>query len=342
MDPTRFPHAPQPLARSSLAGAVLLAAPPSARAQQPGKVYRVGSLAEEFTTPMGQGPFYDRLRELGWVNGRNLVVERRAYGDQIDRIPELGTELMRSGVDVFIVSGGIAAVRLQQVTHTIPIVASNAADLVQFGLAASLARPGGNVTGIQTLTTDLVGKQFALLKEAIPGFSRLGLLMGEHGSSEPEYASKMDAAIVREAEASGKTLGIRLQIVRVHRAEDLDAAFSVLRGQRAQGILLWRNPFMFALRKDVVALALKHRLPTISEIPTFATDGGLASYGYDSRETSRLMAETIDKILRGAKASEIPVLQTTTFRLIINLKTAKALGLTIPASLLGRADQVIE
>jgi putative ABC transport system substrate-binding protein len=321
------------------AGAVLLAAPPSARAQQPGKVYRVGSLAEEFTTPMGQGPFYDRLRELGWVNGRNLVVERRAYGDQIDRIPEFCTELMRSGVDVFIVSGGIA-VRLQQVTRTIPIVASNAADLVQFGLAASLARPGGNVTGIQTLTTDLVGKQFALLKEAIPGFSRSGLLMGEHGSSEPEYASKMDAAIVREAEASGKTLGIRLQIVRVYRAEDLDAAFSVLPGQRAQGILLWRNPFMFALRKGVVALALKHRLPTISEIPTFATDGGLASYGYDSRETSRLMAETIDKILRGAKASEIPVQQTTTFRLIINL--AKALGLTIPPSLLGRADQVIE
>jgi len=323
-------------------GALVLAAPLRAGAQQPGKVYRVGSLAEEFTTPMGQGPFYERMRELGWVHGRNFAVERRAYGDQIDRISELGTELMRSGVDVFIVSGGVAAVRLQQVTRTIPIVASSAADLVQFGLAGSLAHPGGNVTGIQTLTTDLVGKQLAFLKEAIPGFSRSGLLMGELGSSEPEYASKTDAAIVREAEASGKTLAIRLQVARVRRAEDLDATFSVFRGQRAQGILLRRDPIVFALRKDVAALALKHRLPTISEIPTFAVDGGLASYGYDSRETNRLMAETIDKILRGATASEIPIRQTTTFRLIINLKTAKTLSLTIPPSLLGRADEVIE
>jgi putative ABC transport system substrate-binding protein len=271
------------------------------------------------------------MRELGWVHGQNFVVERRAYGDQIERIPDLAAELMRSGVDIFLVTGGFVASRLQQVTRTIPIVTSDAADLVQSGLAASLARPGGNITGVQTLQPEVVGKHLALLKEAIPGLTRSGVLTGGPGTSLG----------IREAETSGKALGIRLQIVTVPRVEDFDAAFSAFRAGRAQGILVLRTPFMSTYRKTVADLALKYRIPTVSDLP-FTTDGGLVSYGYDRREANRLLAETIDHILRGAQASETPIRQVTIFRLSINLKTAKALGLTIPPSLLQRADQVIE
>jgi putative ABC transport system substrate-binding protein len=272
------------------------------------------------------------MRELGWVHGQNFVVERSAYGDQPERIPDLAAELMRSGVDIFVVSGSFVARRLQQVTRTIPIVASDAGDLLQGGLAASLARPGGNVTGVQTLMPEVVGKHLALLKEAIPRLSRLGVFTIEPGTSDG----------VRAAETSGKALGIRLQIVRVPRVEDFGAAFSALRTGRAQGIIVLRSAFMASHRKTVVDLALKHRFATISDILFFATDGGLMSYGFDSREAFRLLAETVDQILRGAQASETPIRQVTTFRLTINLKTAKTLGLTIPPSLLQRADQVIE
>ena len=321
----------------------LLAAPLAAEAQQVGKVWRIAYMREEFldALPPGQGPpFYDRMRELGWVYGRDFVVERRTFGDQIDRVPDLAAELMRSGVDVFMVPGFGVALRVQQVTRTIPIVTTGSADLVEAGLATSLARPGGNVTGIQTLQKDVIGKQLSLLKEASPGLSRLALLLDNPSGDEAQ--SRRNAASIGEAEASGKALGIGLQTVTVRRAKDFDATFSAFRDQRAQGILVMRSPFIFAHRKTVVALALKHRLPTISELPNFATDGGLMSYGFDPRETRRLLAETINKILRGAKVSEIPIQQVTTFQLVINLKTAKALGLTIPPSLLGRADEVIQ
>jgi len=323
--------------RSFLAGtgAVVLATPLAAAAQPTKKVWRIGSLNEEMpTTPPGQGPLYDRLRELGWVYGRDFVTERRAWGDQIERIPDLAADMMQSGVDVFTVPGGLAALRVQQVTRTIPIVTFAAADLVQGGFAASLSRPGGNVTGVQTLQRDLIGKQLSLLKEASPGVSRLAFLIDDSVNYIP--------GLIREAEASGKMLGTHLQIVTVRRVEDFHTAFLAFRDQRAQGILVLRSNFIYAHRKPVVALALKHGLPTISEQFNFATDGGLMSYGFDQREVSRLVAETIDKILRGAKAAEIPIQQPTTFRLVINLKTAKALGLTIPQSLLGRADEVIQ
>jgi putative ABC transport system substrate-binding protein len=320
-----------------------LAGPLVAETQQGGKVYRIGSVAAQNpTTPQGQGPFYDRLRELGWVHGQNFVVERRAYGDQIDRIPDLAAELMRSGVDIFVCSGSIVARRLQQATRTIPIVAGDAGDLVQGGLAASLARPGGNVTGVQTLQPEVTGKQLSILKELVPRLSRSGVLIGELGVNETELRSITFGPMIREVEASAKALGVRLQIVGVHRVEGFDTAFAAFRDERAQGILAMRSPFMATHQKTIADLALKHRMPTISDLGGFARDGGLASYGYDGREASRMAAETIDKILRGAKASEIPIRQATTFRFVINLKTAKALGLTIPPSLLLRADQVIE
>ncbi len=312
----------------------LLAAPLAAEAQQSGKVYRIGSfLAELPRTAPGEGLWYDRMRALGWVHGQNYVVHRRAFGDQPERIPKLAAELMQSGVDIFVVSGDHQARRLQEVIRTIPIVASEAEDLVQSGLAASLARLGGNVTGTQTLQPELVGKQLALLKEAIPSLSRAGIIKGG-----PETS-----AAVRMAETSGRALGISLVIVPVLRVEDLDPAFSALRAGRAQGALVLRSSMRFLGPhfKTAADLSLKHRIPMISEYSTLVI-GGLLSYGYDVRELYSLLAETIDQILRGTPVSEVPIRQVTTFRLVINLKTAKALGLTIPSSLLQRADQVID
>jgi ABC-type uncharacterized transport system substrate-binding protein len=318
----------------------LLAAPLAATAQQAGKVYRIGSFLSVMPpTPPGQGLWYDRMRELGWTYGQHYVVERRVHDDQFERIPDLAAELMRSGVDIFLVAGIQVARRLQQVTRTIPIVVSDAGDLVQGGLAASLARPGGNVTGVQTLMPEVVGKHVALLKEAIPGLSRPGVLIA---GLEADRRSTTWGPMIREAETSAKALGLSLQIVTVPRVEDFDAAFSAFRTRRVQGTLVLRTPFLWTYRKSVIDLALKHRIATISDVPSFATDGGLLSYGYDLRELVRLLADTIDQILRGAQASETPIRQVTTFRLVINLKTAKALGLTIPPSLLQQADQVIE
>jgi len=321
--------------RRFLSGSLALFAwPLAAEAQPAGKIYRIGLLASGTlpTTPAGQGPLlYERLRELGWVYGRDFVAEERAYGDRIDRLPDLAAELIRTGVDIFVVEGAADAVRVQQVTHTIPIVTLRAGDLVAAGLAASLARPGGNVTGIQTLQPELAAKHLSLLKEAIPHLARSGILFV--GSN---------AAVLREAEVGGKALGIALQIVSIPGADELDAACSAFQAERAQAVVVVRSQFMSTYAKTVADLALKHRLPTISEPSGFARQGGLMSYGYNFRDTTRSAAEIVDKILRGAKASEIPIQQATAFQLIINLKTAKALGLKIPPSLLARADEVIQ
>ena len=327
----------------TLAGGLLAAPLAPAQEYKAGKVYRLGSIVAEMpTTPPDQGPFNDRMRELGWVYGQNYVVERLAYGDHIEHVPDLAADAMPSGVDMFIVSGSIVSRRLQQATRTIPNDALSAGDLVQGGLAASLARPGGNVTGVQTLLPETSGKILALLKEIIPGLSRSGVLIGELGVSEAELRSITFGPMLREAEASGKALGVSLQTVGVHRVAHSAAAFAAFRRERAQGLLALRSVFTSRYRKIIADLALKHRIPAISDIPGFVSDAGLVSYGFDADESSRLGAETMDQILRGAKASETPIRQVTTLRLSINLKTAKALGLTIPPSLLQRADQVIE
>jgi putative tryptophan/tyrosine transport system substrate-binding protein len=316
----------------TLAGG-LLAAPLAAEAQQAGKVWRMGSFSSVApTTPQGEGPFYERMRELGWIHGQNFVVERRIYGDQPERIPEMVNELVRSGVDLFLVPGSIDAGRLNKVIRTIPIVTFEASDLVERGLAESLARPGGNVTGVQVLMPEVTGKHLALLKELIPSLSRVGVLREDLGSSP----------VVRQAKNTADALRIRLQVVAVRRAEELDAAFSTFRVGRAEGLLVLRSPFISNNERTIVDFALKHRVPAVSDGIYFARAGGLVSYGYDPREVSRLAAEGVDRILRGTQAGEIPIRQIMVFQLRINLKTAKALGLTIPPSLLQRADQVIE
>ena len=308
-----------------------LGAPSAVKAQQAGKVYRIGLVFGVIpSTFPGQWPFYERMRELGWVYGRDFVAEYRVYGEQYDRVPELASELLRAGADLFVVQGGIEASRIQQVTSTIPIVTTRAGDLVAMGLAVSLVRPGGNVTGIQTprLTT----KHLSLLRDAIPRPARLGILV--HGSYGPSSRA--------EAEAGARALGVTLLIVPVQTADEFERAFSAFDAERVQGVVVERDSFMGAHAKTLATLAVKYRLPTISDLPLFAAQGGLMAYGYNVSEVERSAADTVDKILRGAKASEIPIQQATTFRFIINLTTAKALRLTIPPSLVLRADEVIQ
>ncbi len=324
----------------------LLGVPLAAEAQSAGKVYRIGLVVSgtppPVPAPADQGPLlYERLRELGWVYGQDFVTDQRAYGDRIDRIPDLATELIRMGVDLFVVEGGTDAALVQRVTRTIPIVTLRAGDLVTSGVAATLARPGGNVTGIQTLQAELAAKQLSLLKEAIPRLSRSGVLIGRSVASTGPLQG-FSASFLREAEAGAKALGIALQIVTIRDANELKAAVPAFHAERAQAIVVARNQLLTTHTKTLVDLALKHRLPTISEGANFSKQGGLMSYGYSFRDTVRSAADMVDKILRGAKAGEIPIQQATTFSFVINLKTAKALGLTIPSSLLQRADQVIE
>jgi putative ABC transport system substrate-binding protein len=320
----------------TVAGSVLRGVPMHAYAQQPGKVYRIGAIFDiPPLRPEGQGWFYDRMRELGWVYGQSFLLERRIFGDQYEQIPDLAAELIRWGADVLYVPGTRSVALVQQVTHTIPIVSVAASDLVAAGFAASAARPGGNVTGVQTQTIGVGGKHLSLLKEVIPRLSRVALL---NSTENPQ----LNVLYVREAEAAAKALNIQLRIVAIQRAEEFEAAFAASRHERAQAIILGRSAFLTTYIKPVTALALKHRLPTISDLPQLVTEGGLMAYGVSWAEMFRSAADIIDKIFRGAKAGEIPILQPTTFSLAINLKTAKALGLTIPQSLLQRADQVIE
>jgi len=313
----------------------LLAAPLAAEGQQPGKVWRIGAIFDiPADRPAGQGWFYDRMRELGWVYGQNFLLERRIYGDQYERIPDMASELIRWGADVLYVPGVISAALVQQVTRTIPIVSVAATDLVAAGLAASLARPGGNVTGVQTQTTQVGSKHLSLLKEAIPRLSRVGLVIPR---DSPGYL-----AYVQEAEAGATALNVQLRIVAIQGVEEVEAAFAAFRHERREAIVLARSATIITHIKTIVALALKHRLPTISDLPQLVTEGGLMAYGVSWAEMFRSVGDIVDKIFRGAKASEIPIHQSTTFSLAVNLKTAKALGLTIPQSLLLRADQVIE
>jgi len=274
------------------------------------------------------------MRELGWIYGQNFLLERRIYGDRYERIPDLASELIRWGADVLYVPGARSPALVQQVTRTIPIVSVAASDLVASGLAASLARPGGNVTGVQTQTDQVGGKHLSLLKEAIPRLSRVGVLLSPEYLSRPTY--------IREVEASANALNIQLRIVTIQGAEEVEAAFAAFRHERAEAIVFARSAILTTYVNAIAALALKHRLPIISDLPQLVTEGGLLAYGVSWVEMFRSVADIMDKIFRGAKASEIPIQQSTTFSLAINLKTAKALGLTIPQSLLQRADQVIE
>jgi putative ABC transport system substrate-binding protein len=330
---------------SALSGG-LLAAPLAAEAQKSEKKARVGILnlgsapsPEELAQSVATNQFWLSMRQLGWVDGQNMVVERR-FGESAEQLSAGAADLVRLKVDVlFVASAGLAKI-LQLETKTIPIVVGRADnDLVAAGLVASLARPGGNITGSQLLNDDLVPKRLELLKAIVPNLSKVAILREDVTTSAlPQIFDRFDQQVATGA----RNLGIEIHTFSVRRSGDLAPAFLGMKQNHDQGVLVTSAPFMFLHRKAVIDLAAAHRIPAVYEFQVFVEPGGLMSYGVNIPEMQRRAAGYVDKILRGAKPGDLPIEQPATFELVINLKIAKALGLTIPPSLLQRADQVIE
>jgi putative ABC transport system substrate-binding protein len=312
---------------TSLTGA--LVAPLAAGAQQAAKVFKVGDLHP------GTGAPEERLaalRQAGYVEGQNLVVERRHAEGRIERLPTLAAELVGLKPDVILATGTDAIRAAKNATRIIPVVMAFGDDPVRKGLVVSLARPGGNITGVSLVAAGtMAAKRVEILREAVPRARRIALL------SWPG----MDSAQVKEAEQAARTLKTETVLVEV-RNGDYEGAFSTLAAERADALFVLSSPLLNRDRKRIIALAARHRLPAIYEWGESAEDGGLLAYGAEGRDLNRRVAAYVDKILKGAKPGDLPIEQPTAFELVINLKTAKALGLTIPPSLLARADQVIE
>jgi putative ABC transport system substrate-binding protein len=324
----------------------LLASPLAAEAQKSEKMARVGILGvgptpspQELAKSVSTNRFWLSMRQLGWVEGQNVVVERR-FGESVDQLRRGAADLVRLKVDVLFVGSAGLAKLLQQETKTIPIVVGRAeGDLVAAGLVDSLARPGGNITGSQLLNDDLVPKRLELLKAIVPNLSKVALLREDVTTSAlPQIPARYD----QQAAAAARALGIQVHTFVVRRAGDLPAAFLGMKKNQDQGVLVTSSTFMFVHRQAIVDLAVAHRIPAVYELQASIERGGLMSYGVGTSEMEQRAATYVDKILKGAKPADLPVEQPTKFELVINLKTAKALGLTIPPSLLGRADEVIQ
>jgi len=310
----------------------LAAIPLSGSAQPVGKVPRIGILRTGSPPDPFVEAFRQGLRELGYDEGRNIGIEYRWAEGRDERLPGLAADLVRLKVDV-IVAGGSQALVAKRATITIPIVMPVANDPVGERIVASLARPGGNVTGLAFLSEGLPGKWVELLKEVLPGMSRLAVLW--HPATE--------AGQLKVAEAAARSLGVRLRALKVQRPDDFGPAFAEAERNHAEGLITLSSPFFYAHRAQLVELAAKHRLPTMYHQQEFVVgSGGLMSYGPNLRDLFRRAATYVDKILKGAKPGDLPVEQPTKFELVINLKTAKSLGLTIPQSLQVRADRVVE
>ena len=320
---------------STLAGG-LVGAPLAGEGQQ-AKTARIGflSLASGPTPTTDISP---GLRELGWIEGQNIAVEYRWAAGREDQLPVLAAELVRLKVDVIVTSSGLAAQAAKRATATIPIVATFVADPVGAGLVASLARPGGNITGLTTLARGLVAKRLELLKAVVSGSTRIAVLW-QRGALGGERAER---DMVEETQVAGRTLGLQLRFVEARRPDAFEQAFSVMKEARVGGLLVLPGPMFFEAHRSIVAHAAKSRLPVMYPWREAASVGGLMSYSTNFPDMYRRAATYVDKILKGAKPADLPFEQPTKFELVINLKTAKTLGLTIPQSLLQRADQVIE
>jgi putative ABC transport system substrate-binding protein len=310
--------------------------PLAARTQQTGKVPRVGLL--DYGSPSaGQHlwqVFSERLRELGYVEGENIAFEYRWANGKIERLPALATELVRLKVDLIAVGTVAAALAAKDATKTIPIVFRGAADPVGAGLVQSLARPGGNITGVSAILPGLNGKRLQLLKEIVPGGLRFAALW--------EQPNPLNRPVAREAEDAAQALGVSLQVIGVRDANELGAAFSAMRTQGASALLVLPGVIFLGERRRLAALALENQLPMVCPQRDYVEAGGLASYGPNLSDDARRAAVYVAKILKGARPADLPVDQASTFEMVVNLKTAKALGLTIPQLILLRADEVIE
>jgi len=320
----------------TLAGGVL-AAPRAAEAQQAGKVNRIGLL--DFSTPdparqAWWNAFRQQMRELGYIEGQSVTYEPRWAQGDLDRVPKLAAELVGLKVDVIVTGGQVAAIAAKRATSTIPIVMGTGSDPVAVGLVASLRQPGGNVTGLTSINSELSGKRLELLRTVAPRAARIAILWDAE-----DAGSRL---IVDETEAAAKTAGLTIHRVAVGSAAGLEAAFAAVVRGRAGALIIVSTARLFPYRKRIAELAVKHRLPTVGGLREYVEAGGLASYGTDYPDLFRRAAVYVDKILKGAKPADLPIEQPTKFELVINLKTAKALGLTIPQSLLLRTDQVIQ
>ena len=315
----------------------LLAAPLAAEGQPAVKVPRIGYLAlNPAANPHLHEAFRQGLRDLGYVEGHNVVIESRDAEGKLERLPALAAELVALKVDVLVAQPTVSALAAKQATGTIPIVFP-VAEPVTSGLVTSLARPGGNVTGLSVLAPEMAGKSLELLKQAIPGVSRVAGLW--QPGALPERTTK---DMRKEAEVAARALGVRLQFVEARGPDDFDRAFSEMTRARPGALTVLGGSMLFSERRRLVDLVAKNRLPAMYPWREGVEAGGLMAYGPDLADLFRRAATYVDKILKGAKPGDLPVEQPTKFELVINLKTAKALGLTIPQSLLQRADQVIE
>lgn len=316
---------------------VLLTAPLAAHAQPPTKVYRIGVVwvSTASATASANEAFTQRLQELGYTVGQNLVIEWRFADGHAERQPALVAELVQLQVDCLVVAGLPAIRAAKQATRTIPIVIMNVSDdPVRLGLITSLARPGGNITGVIDISSELAGKRLELLKEAFPHLTRVGHLAAKNCS--------VCAADLQEVEAAARLVGVHIHPLHVHGPEELEQAFRAVRAERVEALIVVGFGFLLSHRERIIKLVDTIRLPVMYTGVGFVKVGGLMSYADDPLDRARRAAAFVDKILKGAKPADLPVERPTKFELVINLTAAKALGLTLPSALLFQADKVIE
>jgi putative ABC transport system substrate-binding protein len=315
---------------------IALAAPLVALAQSPSTIHRIGLLGAD--PPTVSAPRYEAfrqgLRDLGYVEGRNLAIEYRHVEGRMDRLPALAAEVVGLKVDVIVAPSTPMALAVKAITGTIPIVFVTAGEPVSSGLVASLARPGGNATGLSLLAPELVARQLQLLKETVPRAARVAVL----SNPDATYTS----LLIREAETAARSLGVRLDVLGVRGADSLDGALAAIARDRPHALFVLFDPVLFTLRGRIAEFGNRYRLPAIYPHREYAESGGLMAYGVDLRDNYRRAADYVDRILRGAKPADLPVEQPRKFELIVNLRTAKAFGLTVPPPVLARVDEVIE
>jgi len=321
-----------------IAAGALLVAPLAAEAQQTAKVARIGILAgNKAASPHTLEAFLRGLRDLGYIEGRNVVIEYRDAEGKPERIPALAAELLALKVDIVFAPSTPAALATKQATRTVPIVFAGAADPVTDGLVANLARPGGNVTGLSNLSTELVGKRLEQLKQVAPGVSRVAVLWHQGGTD-----GRTEKDMLKAAEVAARSLGVQLQLVETRGPADFERVFSEMIKARAGALTVLPIAIFSFYRRRLVDLAATYRLPAAYPAREYVDAGGLMSYGANLADLHQRAATYVDKILKGAKPGDLPVEQPTKFELVINLKTAKDLGLTIPQSVLTRADDLIQ
>ncbi len=319
-------------------GAGLLAVPLGALAQQQAKVWRVGFLSQR-NRPISFdseifGAFRQGMRELGYVEGKNLVIEWRFADSQYERLPGLALELAQMKMDVLVAGGSDAPLAMQKATTTIPVVMANASDPVGSGLIKSLARPGGNITGLTTISYDLGPKRLEMLLGMVPKLSRVAVLVNP--------ANTVHTRSLKNVQAAAQKLGVKILPVEARTAPEIEKAFAVMAREKAGAVMVERDALFNQQTRQIAELAMNHRLPSITALREYVEAGSLMSYGPNNVDGFRRAATYVDKIFKGAKPGDLPVEQPTTFELFINRKTAKALGLKIPQSLLISAEKVIE